>query len=69
MQLARPVPEVIRHRRARASGARAAHRDPRRFGRCERVQSAAAEHAPNSDLRLFGTTFLAGFVFVSLLIA
>ena len=68
MQVARPAPEAIRNRRVRALGRHAARRDPRRFGRCVRVLPAAAERSPSSDLRLFGTTFLAGFVFVSLLI-
>ena len=48
-------------------------RDPRRFGRAGVV--AIAETAPPparslaADLRLFAITFLAGFVFVSILLA
>jgi hypothetical protein len=46
--------------------------DPRRFGR---GQTRELEPAPvcssgiSSDLKLFATTFLCGFVFVSVLIA
>ena len=45
--------------------------DPRHFGRGRvRALSAADFQASCSDnLKLFATTFLAGFVFVSLLIA
>jgi hypothetical protein len=45
--------------------------DPRRFGR-GRVREAAAvavRPAISDDIKLFGTTFAAGFVFVSLLLA
>jgi len=45
--------------------------DPRTFGRC--IQRAPAVAAPtrglSDDFRLFATTFLAGFVFVSMLLA
>jgi hypothetical protein len=41
--------------------------DPRRFGRC--VRGSRASSAIVADLRLFATTFIAGFVFVSILIA
>jgi hypothetical protein len=40
--------------------------DPRRFGR--RVRSLPASSAI-ADIRLFAMTFIAGFVFVSILIA
>jgi hypothetical protein len=45
--------------------------DPRAFGRGPR---RVLEHAPaastiGADFRLFATTFLAGFIFVSVLIA
>jgi hypothetical protein len=45
--------------------------DPRRFGRARqwRLPSAARELRASDDVRLFATTFVAGFVFVSLLIA
>ena len=45
--------------------------DPRRFGRGAVYQVAFPERARTiaPDLKLFGTTFLAGFVFVSVLIA
>ncbi len=45
--------------------------DPRRFGRCQpRTNPVAAMHASVSDdVKLFGTTFAAGFVFVSMLLA
>ena len=41
--------------------------DPRRFGR--RVRGVQASSPIGADLRLFATTFIAGFVFVSILIA
>ena len=41
--------------------------DPRLFGR--RVPNAEASSAVGTDLRLFTITYLAGFVFVSILIA
>jgi hypothetical protein len=45
--------------------------DPRRFGRRPRRVLAHAPRAStlSADLRLFATTFLAGFIFVSVLIA
>ena len=45
--------------------------DPRRFGRARTWQVSAAEMRASlsDDARLFGTTFMAGFVFVSLLLA
>ena len=45
--------------------------DPRRFGRGPqwRVSSVQMPSAIGEDLKLFGTTFLAGFLFISLLIA
>jgi hypothetical protein len=45
--------------------------DPRRFGRGRVRQLAAPElqASVSDDLKLFGSTFLAGFVFVSLLLA
>ena len=45
--------------------------DPRRFGRGTVYQVAPPQRAPaiTPDLKLFATTFLAGFVFVSVLIA
>lgn len=45
--------------------------DPRRFGRGTVYQVALLERPPaiTPDLKLFATTFLAGFVFVSVLIA
>ena len=44
--------------------------DPRRFGRGQVRQLAVAElrASVSDDVKLFGTTFLAGFVFVSLLL-
>ena len=47
--------------------------DPRRFGRARRAMAVAAP-APaagglSDDLRLFATTFLAGFLFVSVYLA
>jgi hypothetical protein len=44
--------------------------DPKRFGRGQMRQQAATElpAAVSDDLKLFGTTFVAGFVFVSLLL-
>ena len=46
-------------------------RDPRRFGRsAPRVCALAAPQVSISDdLRLFATTFAAGFLFISVLIA
>lgn len=47
--------------------------DPRRFGRRAAYMVPEAPTAPvpalREDLRLFGTTFAAGFLFVSLIIA
>ena len=45
--------------------------DPRFFGRARQWQIECRQGASSArgDLRLFATTFLAGFVFVSLLIA
>jgi hypothetical protein len=45
--------------------------DPRMFGRGQRrvLERAPAPSTVNADLKLFATTFLAGFVFVSILIA
>jgi hypothetical protein len=44
--------------------------DPRRFGRGQVRQLPAAELQAllSDDVKLFGSTFLAGFVFVSLLL-
>ena len=45
--------------------------DPKRFGRGRVRELASARHAESaigSDLKLFATTFLAGFLFVSILI-
>ena len=55
MQLARPA--IAQH--------------PFRFGRgpLRHVEPAAAAPSISGDLKLFATTFLAGFVFVSVLIA
>jgi hypothetical protein len=41
--------------------------DPRLFGR--RTRDVEASSPIGADLKLFATTFLAGFVFVSILIA
>ena len=45
--------------------------DPRRFGRGRawQVSAAAIPASVSDDLKLFGTTFVAGFLFVSLLLA
>ena len=45
--------------------------DPRRFGRASSQACAVAEQeaTPSDDLKLFLTTFGAGFLFVSVLIA
>jgi hypothetical protein len=45
--------------------------DPRMFGRGPRrvLEAAPAESRLSADLKLFATTFVAGFVFVSILIA
>ena len=45
--------------------------DPRTFGRGQRRELASPPEtsAISADLRLFATTFLCGFVFVSILIA
>jgi len=55
MQLARPLSAA----------------DPRSFGRGRLRELCAAPSAPAlpDDLKLFATTFIAGFVFVSVLIA
>ena len=45
--------------------------DPRAFGRGPRRELSAEQtrNAISADVRLFVTTFLAGFIFVSILIA
>ena len=45
--------------------------DPRMFGRGPQrlPEPAPSASAINADIKLFATTFLAGFVFVSVLIA
>ena len=43
--------------------------DPRRFGRAVIQVTSIAPTAASSDLRLFATTFAAGFLFVSVFIA
>ena len=45
--------------------------DPRRFGRAHARAVCAVAPRPslNADLKLFATTFAAGFLFVSVLIA
>jgi hypothetical protein len=45
--------------------------DPRMFGRGPKrlLESGQAESRISADLKLFATTFIAGFVFVSILIA
>lgn len=45
--------------------------DPRRFGRGQMRQLTVTDvrTSVSDDLKLFGSTFLAGFVFVSLLLA
>ena len=45
---------------------------PRRFGRGQRKVLAPNEPAPalfSNDLKMFATTFAAGFIFVSVLLA
>jgi hypothetical protein len=44
--------------------------DPRRFGRgrARVLDVARAAQGPSDDFKLFATTFLAGFLFVSVLI-
>jgi hypothetical protein len=80
MSLAGPIraSAVAAHRRAPFPVDRSWRRDPRRFGRAG-VVAAAAPVAPvampqpvrsfAADLRLFAMTFLAGFLFVSILLA
>ena len=63
--------EVFGHRGVRASGGQTARVDPRCFGRSIR-RELFVPPMPNrvgEDLKLFATTFLAAFIFVSLLIA
>ena len=46
--------------------------DPRSFGRGVRrtlADPSVTSRAPSDDLKLFATTFVAGFVFVSMLLA
>ena len=46
--------------------------DPRRFGKGRARELSTAPVAPgtfSNDLKLFATTFLAGFLFVSILIS
>jgi hypothetical protein len=68
MQLARPAFAVAL---SRTSPGRAARVDPRVFGRGRILVVSMPAMAPSisADLKLFATTFLAGFVFVSVLIA
>ena len=60
-------------RRMPAAPARSWRLDPRRFGRASIVTAAPATERRAfrfaSDLKLFAVTFLAGFVFVSILLA
>ena len=60
-------------RRTPAAPARSWRLDPRRFGRASIVTPAPATERRAfrfaSDLKLFAVTFLAGFVFVSILLA
>ena len=62
-----------RRRTASAAPARSWRLDPRRFGRAGVLESEPAPPPParrfGSDLRLFAITFLAGFLFVSILLA
>ena len=45
--------------------------DPRRFGRGTKreVPAAASASGLSDDFKLFATTFLAGFLFISILLA
>ena len=65
--------EIAARRRGPCPLDRTWRRDPRRFGRAGSVESAAIVAAPvrdlAADLRLFAITFLAGFIFVSILLA
>jgi hypothetical protein len=67
---ARAWPVAERRARARSRDAR---RDPRLFGRRDPAPAPVAQPAQCSgladDLRLFGATFAAGFLFVAILIA
>ena len=65
--------EIAARRRGPFPLDRTWRRDPRRFGRAGPVESVAMAAAPvrdlAADLRLFAITFLAGFIFVSILLA
>lgn len=77
MPLARSVValEFAARRRGPFPLDRSWRRDPRRFGRArsEPISQPTVTPAPTrglaADLRLFAMTFLAGFVFVSILLA
>jgi len=62
---------AVKHFPMRSSRALVAA-DPRLFGRARALPLSAAEDEPRAlsdDLRLFASTFAAGFLFVSILIA
>ena len=65
--------EIAARRRGPFPIDRTWRRDPRRFGRAGQAASVAVAVAParslSADLRLFAITFLAGFIFVSILLA
>ncbi|MFL6773302.1 MAG: hypothetical protein ACJ8ET_05650 [Sphingomicrobium sp.] len=73
MQLARHGNRIDKcgARRDRISWRRAHRIDPRRFGRGRGWQLSQVTVRPSweQDLKLFATTFLAGFLFVSVLLA
>jgi hypothetical protein len=73
MSLARPVlaPGIVGRRNARAWRRRAARVQRRAFGKGplrELSAPAPAKLAVSDDLKLFATTFAAGFLVVSILI-
>ena len=73
MSLVRPVlaPEIVGRRHARTWRRRAARLQPERFGKGPvRDLATPSPHKStlSDDLKLFATTFAAGFLFVSILI-
>lgn len=77
MPVVRPsiAPGIVARRRPPVVQARTWRLDPRRFGRATLIRSEAPEPTPEArrftlgpDARLFLMTFLAGFLFVSILL-
>ena len=76
MPVVRPsiAPGIVARRRPAVARARTSRLDPRRFGRATLIRSDEPAPEPplftlGPDIKLFLMTFLAGFLFVSILLA